>query len=765
MLSFGKHITQKDDLLTPFEIQQLYNAIKQPDEATLSLINRLRLVQTIDKKQYGVMKRELPYIVCGIFNPPYRRIENFGYAEYFIIDIDHIVEKGLELNALRSKLISDSRVALCFVSPSEDGLKLLFRLSEKCYDAGKYSLFYKAFIRAFAAQYGFEQVVDTVTSDVSRACFMSYDPEAYFNSDAERITMKDYVDFDNPFAAGITEHDIKQEEKEQKKEKPEKPVPDDAAIAFIKERLQAKTRIPRQKPQIYVPDELEQILEKLLQYIGESGIQVENVENIQYGKKFRFRAGIAQAEINLFFGKRGFSVVKSPKQGTSEQLNELMVSYISSFIEDYVLINTTPDGNTSSKQLPDYEIIRQNANGLSKEKNYADALPLYRSLWDGYRDKCNEWDGWRYAFCLKQLKDYRAALDICRQTYKLNRDFEPVKGLYAWCIYYTEITTPIKDESQFIRAADAITGLAKQDDKYSAYQITVFKVLEHLTDKYPYPVDRILEWTGKLNPQLLDDNYFTTTDKDGKEREIASKKERYYMLRSRALLEKGEFDECIRICEEGLKSFDKLHYDNDVWFRWRIALSYEGLGESEKSLDLLLELLKMKKEWFIQKEIAEQYYRLGDYSKSLQYALDSALNFGEINKKINTYIVLTKSLNQLGKSEEARLHEDFIASLKNGEQNREAENELRKIWNRLKFDNQPRITGKIKAILPNGKAGFVETGKGKSYYFSMREFKNKREMAQINQSVTFYLEEGYDAKKDRKTMNAVRLEISTVNGK
>jgi YHS domain-containing protein len=78
----------------------------------------------------------------------------------------------------------------------------------------------------------------------------------------------------------------------------------------------------------------------------------------------------------------------------------------------------------------------------------------------------------------------------------------------------------------------------------------------------------------------------------------------------------------------------------------------------------------------------------------------------------------------------------------------------------LKFDTRPKYSGKIKSILPNGKAGFVETDNGKSYYFSLREFKGKSEKAQVNQYVTFYLEEGYDAKKDRKVMNAVRVEIS-----
>jgi tetratricopeptide (TPR) repeat protein len=274
-----------------------------------------------------------------------------------------------------------------------------------------------------------------------------------------------------------------------------------------------------------------------------------------------------------------------------------------------------------------------------------------------------------------------------------------------------------------------------------------------------YPADKIVEWTDKLNPQTLDDKVFVYVDKEGKERETASKKEQYYMLRSRVLLEKGSFDECIRICEEGLNTFEKLHYDNHVWFRWRIALCYEGLGEYEKSLNLQLELLQTKKEWFIQKEIAEQYYRVGDYAKSLQYALDSALNSGDTNKKINTFIVLAKALNQTGKVEEARLHEDFIAALKKGEFNKEAENGLRRIWNTLKYDTQQQHTGRIKSILPSGKAGFVEADKGKSYYFLMRDFKSTKENAQVNQLVTFYLTEGYDAKKGKKTMNAVRLEI------
>ncbi|MDR0994811.1 MAG: hypothetical protein LBL81_00810 [Tannerella sp.] len=597
MLSLGKHITQKDDPLEGIEAGQLFEAVRQPETVTLEQIRRLRAVRKIDKKQYGLMKRELPYIVGGVFDPPYRRMENFGYIEYFILDIDHVSEKEMDLPSLRAQLQADSRVMLCFLSPGEDGLKLLFRLSERCFDAGRYSLFYKTFIRAFSQQYHFEQVIDSRTSDASRACFLSYDPDAYFNTEAEAIVAGDFVDFDNPFAIGELRHQIQKEMDGQKaaptpSEPPAQATgPDEAAISFIKARLQAKSRQPKPKPQVYVPEELDDILEKLLQYIGESGVQVNTVENIQYGKKFRFHAGAAQAEVNLFFGHRGFTVVQSPRQGTSPRLNELMASYIRTFIDDYTLVNENLP--LTQAPLPDKAgQIRQQANALNAVKNYAEALPLYRDLWNGHREACNEWDGWHYAFCLKQTKDYKAALDVCRQAWRLNPAFEPVKSLYAWCIYYTEITSEkVKDEARYFKAAKAVVQLCKQEDTYSAYTVTLFKVLNYLNGKASFPTEQLLTWTALLQPALLDDKAFRFTDRNGKERELASKREQYYMIRSRALLEAGRWDECLQLCEEALEAVKPLHYDNEVWFRWRIGLCYEGKGLYGEALKQQLALL------------------------------------------------------------------------------------------------------------------------------------------------------------------------------
>jgi tetratricopeptide (TPR) repeat protein len=762
----GKSITQRDDRLEMIDLQSLYQSIKEPDEKICLMISRLRLIKTIDAKQYSVLKRQLPYIVCGVFSPPYRKIENFGYCEYFMMDIDHISDKELDIAQLKAKISADSRVVMCFISPGEDGLKALFRLSEKCYDSGQYSLFYKCFIRAFSAQYGLEQVIDSRTSDVSRACFLSYDAAVYYNPEAIPVEMNDFVDFDNFFELKELEHQFKKDDKGigivQPSQKQEDP--DDEALAFIKEKLNARKNFARNKPQVYIPEQLDEILDKLLEYIKDAGIAVEEIVNIQYGKKFKLRAGLSRAEVNLFFGKKGFSVVKSPRTGTSKTLNEMATAYIQSFIGEYILLRENivlgMSAGHSQGSVSDSKLIQQQAEALFFEKNYREAFLLYRTLWSNYSDDCNEWDGWRYAYCAQQLKDYRVALDICRQLYPKYRGFNMLRQVYAWSIYYSEINKEkITDENIFFHAGEGILRLSQQEDTYSPYTLTVFKILNYLNKKANYQSDKILEWTGKLNPDLLDSTPFSLTDKEGKPREIASKKEQYYMLRTRALLEAGRFDDCIGVCDKALAAFDKLHCDNDVWFRWRIGLSYEGLGEFRKSLDLQLELLKRKREWFIQKEIAEQYYRLGDYEKSFGYALDSALNLGDTDKKLNTFIVLADTLDKLGKTEEAQLHRQLIAKIKRKEDVEPDVKALKPLWDLLKYGSRERYIGIVKSLLPNMKAGFVETGNGKSYYFRVSDVKGSRRNITVGMKVTFYMEARFDTKKRRDVMNAVRVEI------
>lgn len=61
-------------------------------------------------------------------------------------------------------------------------------------------------------------------------------------------------------------------------------------------------------------------------------MQTQDIETDSLRKKSISRLEDYLAEINLFYGKHGFSVVQSPKTGTSAELNGLMSQLVNSFI-------------------------------------------------------------------------------------------------------------------------------------------------------------------------------------------------------------------------------------------------------------------------------------------------------------------------------------------------------------------------------------------------------------------------------------------------
>ncbi|MCF8229535.1 MAG: virulence protein E [Bacteroidales bacterium] len=323
MITFGRNITQKNDPLQKIEPERFYRLLKNPPEGLRSQIKQLRTVLSLDQGKYRTLKTKLPYVCCGIFNPPYRLTANFASASHFILDIDHLKEKELEADTLKQKLSEDSRVHLIFVSPGKDGLKILFRMDRKCFDHAKYSIFYKVFAHAFSKQYELQQVIDTRTSDVTRACFVSYDPDAIFNPLADKVNMEAFVDFNNETQVKEAQNLIKEENKEQPGTPDNKPEISGDILQEIKQKLNPNLKKKAEK-QIYVPEELNAIIEKVRQKLGEYQIEILDIQNIHYGKKFKCKLQEHLAEVNVFYGRKGYSVVKSPKRGTNAELNDIV---------------------------------------------------------------------------------------------------------------------------------------------------------------------------------------------------------------------------------------------------------------------------------------------------------------------------------------------------------------------------------------------------------------------------------------------------------
>lgn len=341
MLSVGSNIKSSSEPLKKASIEYLYHALLNPKPQLASKIEQLRIVRQVSPGQYAQLKQQLPFFVCASFNPPIRRTENFAFTEFFVVDIDHIGDKGLSVSNLKSRIAADPRTLLCFVSPGQDGLKILMRLSSKCYDPGIYSVFYKKFVYEFSLQYSLQQVIDAKTCDVARACFMSVDPDAYYNSDAEPVDIEKFLPLHDTSQLLTLKKEVESNLSEISKSAQSvdsgqtKPAePDDEAMATIRAKLDIKMRNNTKEKIVFVPEVLNDIIADVIHKLKEFGLDVYDVINISYGKKIRARLGRKLAEINLFYSiHRGFTVVISPRTGTDPDLNNILADAVRTSIE------------------------------------------------------------------------------------------------------------------------------------------------------------------------------------------------------------------------------------------------------------------------------------------------------------------------------------------------------------------------------------------------------------------------------------------------
>jgi len=342
MIQVGKNITQPNDMLQAVSIERIYKGLLNPNSDLAKQLVLLRQLQTIDPNQYRKQKTNLPYLVCGQFHPNFRKKENFACTEYFILDLDHLHQFELDIEELKNKLKKEEEILLLFNSPSNDGLKVVFKLATKITDSAYYSMFYKLFAAHFANKFQLQGVVDLKTSDVSRCCFMSYDPTAYYYPEARLVDASLYMQNEDINALDFLKNEVSKSEKEAKVAfnaaeifsfPTSKTTVTDTILQEIKLRMNPNIRLKPVK-NYYQPEELDNVLEGLKQYLKEHLIEVGSIQPISYGKQILLIAKTKKAEINLFFGKKGFTVVKTTKTGTCPDLAALAHTIISQYFVD-----------------------------------------------------------------------------------------------------------------------------------------------------------------------------------------------------------------------------------------------------------------------------------------------------------------------------------------------------------------------------------------------------------------------------------------------
>lgn len=407
---------------------------------------------------------------------------------------------------------------------------------------------------------------------------------------------------------------------------------------------------------------------------------------------------------------------------------------------------------------------RKKAYRFIKEKKYPEAEKLFAELFG----KQNELpDGTQYLFCLLRNKKYRKALDISRRLYKINPSLKKIRNLYAQSIYYTQLKPENTDYTTFIKAAEAITRLSKPDDPYGFFTQTVLKVLQKLKNNKEHPELR-LEWANKLKASRLNTRPYQFTDASGKTRKLPSQLETWALHKTDALYKCRKYEESIKFAEIILSKHQIKKSRYALWIKRLQALSYrktEKLPEAEK---IYSEITKQKNDWFLIKEYAEILRNSNKNKPALRQifgirtkqlppyaqisvclaAADICLSAGYENQAEQ----LQQSAKQIAQNRQIKLSKNLSEKLPETTR-KPPENLWQKLSEKFRFAGLTKHSGTILKYLPGKKAGFIKTQK-RNYFFSRSDFINNGKLPQIGETVSFYITESYDKKKQKKSLKA-----------
>lgn len=277
---------------------------------------------------------------------------------------------------------------------------------------------------------------------------------------------------------------------------------------------------------------------------------------------------------------------------------------------------------------------------------------------------------------LYDSKNYEESLELFEKLFNENPDEFGLdfRISYCWAIYQVHVKQ-FKDIDELYDNVEFITDLVPQADLNVAntcpYTFSVFKAADYMYNQKEYY--NLFDFLDKINPKLLNEkrNSF-------KGRIYRSIKEKYYDYASKSYLECADWDLCIEISKDALSAIKTFTNNGDIWHYWRIAKSLKELNQNREALCYLDKVLKVKKSWFVFKEIAENYYLLNEYDKALKYIPGAILTDDSIKMKVNLYYLIFNLLKE-SNYEIALKHAEIYCLLKS-ENNSEIPKDIEELY-------------------------------------------------------------------------------------
>ncbi len=136
----------------------------------------LRIREFPNKADRKILKDKLDYVTfSGVFSK--RGNENMISPSGFLcLDYDAVTNINTEFQNLKN----NKYVHMIFKSPSGNGFKVVVKIPPT-----KDNEEFKRRYDAITKEFGASESLDPTSRDIARACFLSYDPDAYYNPNSE----------------------------------------------------------------------------------------------------------------------------------------------------------------------------------------------------------------------------------------------------------------------------------------------------------------------------------------------------------------------------------------------------------------------------------------------------------------------------------------------------------------------------------------------------------------------------------------------------
>jgi tetratricopeptide (TPR) repeat protein len=458
---------------------------------------------------------------------------------------------------------------------------------------------------------------------------------------------------------------------------------------------------------------------------------------------------------------------------------------------------------------------------LKKEKRYSDVLSYFKENKTSFSKEQlsnNEYVVSDIISCLRYTNQFDAGFQFLK-IYDIKIDDnqkERILSAYGWLLwskYKAENDNAISsvgethffdededdfqqqnfhyDKNELIESIETLIPilLGLNSDFSKTLVSKLFSIVLKSEKKKPAPNWKLVnDFCNQINPTLLSTDCSTIqVERKGRtqDMELASDFENWYAYKTKALMKLGEWQECFDTSKEALEKIDNFHYSNDVWFSRRVALSKKNLGNAEDTIEELETILKKKREWFIQKELAELYFEKDDLDAAFKMTIDAINNFGPLEFKVDLLYLIGKILTKQGEpdlafkhfslsklvrqDEEWKVPQKVFVELNQFEQSeiplselKNLKSELKKYWNSFsKSDNRQKtpkhrnnsdnLHGEIIKLLHDnerGKDGFIKSDDNEFYFSASPNWHLTTELT-VGTKVIFKIIPAKDEKKEQ----------------